>query len=74
VRSLHTQNLLNRRKLCLVLDLDHTLLNTTSLHRLSPEEMHLKTYSDSLEGMCQPMHHFIEVLLDTFPVSAVFIM
>lgn len=51
VRSLHTRNLLNRRKLCLVLDLDHTLLNTTSLHRLSPEEIHLKTYTDSLEDI-----------------------
>jgi len=50
VRSRDVQNLLNRRKLCLVLDLDHTLLNTTSLHRLSPEEMHLKTHTDSLEG------------------------
>ncbi|RHN74387.1 putative protein-serine/threonine phosphatase [Medicago truncatula] len=50
VRSRDVKNLLNRRKLCLVLDLDHTLLNTTSLHRLSPEEMHLKTHTDSLEG------------------------
>ncbi|RHN73901.1 putative protein-serine/threonine phosphatase [Medicago truncatula] len=53
VRSLHTRNLLNRRKLCLVLDLDHTLLNTTSLHRLSPEEMHLKTCTDSLEDIAR---------------------
>ncbi|KEH38221.1 hypothetical protein MTR_2g063930 [Medicago truncatula] len=49
VRSLHTRNLLNRRKLCLVLDLDHTQINTTSLHPLNPKEMQLKTYTDSLE-------------------------
>ncbi|KEH38217.1 carboxy-terminal domain phosphatase-like protein [Medicago truncatula] len=51
VRGIDVKNLLNRRKLCLVLDLDHTLLNTTSLHRLSPEEMHLKTHTDSLEDI-----------------------
>ena len=52
VRDIDVKNLLNRRKLCLVLDLDHTLLNTTSLYRLSSEEMHLKTHTDSLEGIC----------------------
>ncbi|XP_013464179.2 RNA polymerase II C-terminal domain phosphatase-like 4 [Medicago truncatula] len=51
VRDIDVKNLLNRRKLCLVLDLDHTLLNTTFLYRLSSEEMHLKTHTDSLEDI-----------------------
>ncbi|PNX93033.1 RNA polymerase II C-terminal domain phosphatase 4-like protein, partial [Trifolium pratense] len=44
------KSLLNHRKLCLVLDLDHTLLNTTSLFWLTSEEMALNTNAGSLQG------------------------
>ncbi|GAU37072.1 hypothetical protein TSUD_274330 [Trifolium subterraneum] len=44
------KSLLNQRKLCLVLDLDHTLLNTTSLIHLTSEEMPLTTNAGALQG------------------------
>lgn len=40
----------SQRKLCLVLDLDHTLLNSTVLRDLRPEEEYLKSLTHSLEG------------------------
>ncbi|XP_045802741.1 RNA polymerase II C-terminal domain phosphatase-like 4 [Trifolium pratense] len=45
------KSLLNHRKLCLVLDLDHTLLNTTSLFWLTSEEMALNTNAGSLQDV-----------------------
>nr|XP_017219941.1 PREDICTED: RNA polymerase II C-terminal domain phosphatase-like 4 [Daucus carota subsp. sativus] len=39
IRRINLQNLQNREKLCLVLDLDQTLLHTKPLHKLSPEEL-----------------------------------
>ncbi|XP_017250704.1 RNA polymerase II C-terminal domain phosphatase-like 4 [Daucus carota subsp. sativus] len=39
IRRINLQNLRNREKLCLVLDLDQTLLHTKPLHKLSPEEI-----------------------------------
>ncbi|CAN8301462.1 unnamed protein product [Cochlearia groenlandica] len=40
-----------QRKLCLVLDLDHTLLNTTVLKDLKPEEEYLKSHTHSLQDV-----------------------
>ncbi|CAH2069577.1 unnamed protein product [Thlaspi arvense] len=40
-----------QRKLCLVLDLDHTLLNSTVLKDLKPEEEYLKSYTNSLQDV-----------------------
>ncbi|XP_017250696.2 RNA polymerase II C-terminal domain phosphatase-like 4 [Daucus carota subsp. sativus] len=39
IQRINLQNLRNREKLCLVLDLDQTLLHTKPLHKLSPEEI-----------------------------------
>lgn len=39
-----------QRKLYLVLDLDHTLLNSTILRDLKPEEEYLKSHTHSLQG------------------------
>lgn len=44
------KNLLQHKKLILVLDLDHTLLNSTQLGHLTPEEEYLRSQTDSLEG------------------------
>ncbi|KAI9184718.1 hypothetical protein LWI28_000437 [Acer negundo] len=46
-----TENLLRHRKLILVLDLDHTLLNSTLLAHLTPEEEYLKSQTDSLQDV-----------------------
>ncbi|KAK7265100.1 hypothetical protein RJT34_32716 [Clitoria ternatea] len=51
LRSTDVKNLLCRKKLYLVLDLDHTLLNSTHLAHLSSEELHLLRQSDSLEDV-----------------------
>ncbi|OMO93357.1 hypothetical protein CCACVL1_06522 [Corchorus capsularis] len=47
LRSADMKNLLRNKKLCLVLDLDHTLLNSTELIDLTPEEEYLKAQSES---------------------------
>ncbi|CAI8587457.1 unnamed protein product [Vicia faba] len=49
--------LLCRQKLYLVLDLDHTLLNSTSLSRLSKEEMPIITQKSYLEGSLFKLEH-----------------
>lgn len=49
IRHIELQNLLGRKKLCLVLDLDNTLLHTTHIDTLSAEEEYLKQ-SDCLES------------------------
>ncbi|KAL4272804.1 hypothetical protein GQ457_13G028110 [Hibiscus cannabinus] len=51
LRSTDMKNLLRHKKLYLVLDLDHTLLNSTQLNRLTSEEEYLKAQSDSLQGL-----------------------
>ena len=51
LRNSDMKNLLRHKKLNLVLDLDHTLLNSTLLVDLSSEEVHLISQTDSLEGM-----------------------
>ena len=50
------KNLLRLKKLYLVLDLDHTLLNSTQLFDLHPDEVYLMGQTDSLEGkLCYTM-------------------
>lgn len=43
------KNLLPQKKLYLVLDLDHTLLNSTRLIDVTPDEEYLKSQTDSLQ-------------------------
>ncbi|KAJ4824426.1 hypothetical protein Tsubulata_032612 [Turnera subulata] len=43
-------NLLRHKKLYLVLDLDHTLLHSTQLIHMTPEEEYLRSQPDSLQG------------------------
>ncbi|XP_044464896.1 RNA polymerase II C-terminal domain phosphatase-like 4 isoform X3 [Mangifera indica] len=49
LRNTDMKNLLRHRKLYLVLDLDHTLLNSTLLAHLTPAEDYLKSQADSLQ-------------------------
>ncbi|XP_050366084.1 RNA polymerase II C-terminal domain phosphatase-like 4 [Argentina anserina] len=51
LRNKNTNRLLNRKKLHLVLDLDHTLLNTASFDDLSPDEEYLRTQTQSAHGL-----------------------
>ncbi|KAK8682508.1 hypothetical protein V6N13_054894 [Hibiscus sabdariffa] len=51
LRSTDMKNLLRHKKLYLVLDLDHTLLNSTQINHLTSEEEYLKAQSDSLQGV-----------------------
>jgi RNA polymerase II C-terminal domain phosphatase-like 3/4 len=50
LRDSDSRFLQRQRKLYLVLDLDHTLLNTTILRDLKPEEEYLKSHTHSLQG------------------------
>ncbi|KAG5376236.1 hypothetical protein IGI04_040832 [Brassica rapa subsp. trilocularis] len=50
LRDIDMKALQSQRKLCLVLDLDHTLLNSTVLRDLKPEEEYLKSHTHSLQG------------------------
>ncbi|XP_038710166.1 RNA polymerase II C-terminal domain phosphatase-like 4 isoform X2 [Tripterygium wilfordii] len=49
LRTTDMKNLLRHKKLYLVLDLDHTLLNSTLLLHLTAEEEYLKEQTDSLQ-------------------------
>lgn len=51
LREKDLKNLLRHRKLILVLDLDHTLLNSTRLADISAEESYLKDQREVLPGM-----------------------
>lgn len=46
------KDLLRHKKLLLILDLDHTLLNTTLLGDITPDEEYLKSQVGSLQGIC----------------------
>ncbi|KAI3995968.1 hypothetical protein MKX01_037465 [Papaver californicum] len=48
LRQKDLKSLFRKKKLCLVLDLDHTLLNPTKFQHISPEEEYLKTQIDSV--------------------------
>lgn len=50
LRDSDMKHLLRHKKLYLVLDLDHTLLNSTQLVDLNSEEVYLMTQADSLAG------------------------
>ena len=50
LRNADVKSLLRHKKLYLVLDLDHTLLNSTRLEDISSEEEYLKCQTDSLQG------------------------
>lgn len=51
LRSTDMKNLIRHKKLYLVLDLDHTLLNSTQLVHVTAAEEYLKTQAASLQGM-----------------------
>ena len=51
LRNTDMKNLLRHKKLYLVLDLDHTLLNSTELRDMTSEEEYLKSQTDSLQGI-----------------------
>ncbi|KAG5063875.1 hypothetical protein JHK85_005058 [Glycine max] len=51
LRNTDMKSLLCRKKLYLVLDLDHTLLNSTHLAHLTSEESHLLNQTDSLRDV-----------------------
>ncbi|CAJ2649570.1 unnamed protein product [Trifolium pratense] len=53
LRNTEMNTFLFSKKLFLVLDLDHTLLNTTILGQLSSEELHLLNETDSLEDVAK---------------------
>ncbi|KAJ0105647.1 hypothetical protein Patl1_17865 [Pistacia atlantica] len=48
-KELNSLNLFSQRKLQLVLDLDHTLLHSQRIHKLTHEEKYLKRRADFLE-------------------------
>lgn len=50
VRNADMKNKLSQKRLHLVLDLDHTLLNSTMLFHMTSEEDYLKSNADSLQG------------------------
>ena len=56
LRNTDMKNLLRHKKLYLVLDLDHTLLNSTQLIDLTSEEEYLKSQSDSLQGISDTIY------------------
>ncbi|KAL9229362.1 hypothetical protein vseg_004837 [Gypsophila vaccaria] len=49
LRDADIKILLHRKKLCLVLDLDHTLLNSTRIEDITSEEQYLHSNVDSLQ-------------------------
>ncbi|KAE8649005.1 RNA polymerase II C-terminal domain phosphatase-like 4 isoform X1 [Cucumis sativus] len=51
MRNKEMKELLQRKKLILVLDLDHTLLNSTELRYLTVEEEYLRSQTDSLDDV-----------------------
>ncbi|XP_059635564.1 RNA polymerase II C-terminal domain phosphatase-like 4 isoform X2 [Cornus florida] len=50
LRNRDLKNLLRHKKLYLVLDLDHTLLNSTRLVDVTPDEEYLNSQMDALQG------------------------
>ncbi|KAJ0048828.1 hypothetical protein Pint_15275 [Pistacia integerrima] len=50
-KELNSKNLFSQRKLQLVLDLDHTLLHSKDIHKLTRAEEYLKRRADSSENM-----------------------
>ncbi|KAF6171291.1 hypothetical protein GIB67_036959 [Kingdonia uniflora] len=68
MRGADLKSLLKRKKLYLVLDLDHTLLNSVKFMNISPEEEYLKNHADSLQDiqkgslfMLESMHYMTKL-------------
>ncbi|KAI3893907.1 hypothetical protein MKX03_024005 [Papaver bracteatum] len=51
LRNKDLKSLFCKKKLYLVLDLDHTLLNSTHFQHISPDEEYLKSQTDSLQDL-----------------------
>lgn len=51
LRDRDMKNLLRHKKLYLVLDLDHTLLNSTRFSDITQEEGYLLNQNDPMQGM-----------------------
>ncbi|PKI74357.1 hypothetical protein CRG98_005237 [Punica granatum] len=51
LRNADTKNLLSRKRLYLILDLDHTLLNSTLRFHMNLEEEYLKSRANSLQDI-----------------------
>ncbi|CBI21670.3 unnamed protein product, partial [Vitis vinifera] len=74
LRDTDLKNLLRHKKLYLVLDLDHTLLNSTRLLDITPEELYLKNQTDPLQGMiCLPVYVIMAHRITNFPISIVYV-
>lgn len=54
LRGADHKKLLREKKLVLILDLDHTLLNSTRLADISSEEEYLLRQVDSMKGTMHP--------------------
>lgn len=54
IRNADMKNKLSQKRLHLILDLDHTLLNSTMLFHMNSEEDYLKSKADSLQGSFSP--------------------
>ncbi|XP_065877752.1 RNA polymerase II C-terminal domain phosphatase-like 4 [Euphorbia lathyris] len=76
LRDTDMKNLLRQRKLILVLDLDHTLLNSTQLMHLTSEEEYLKSQIDSLQDISNGslfMLHFMHMMTKLRPFVRTFL-
>ncbi|WCJ29131.1 RNA polymerase II C-terminal domain phosphatase-like 4 [Euphorbia peplus] len=76
LRDTDMKNLLRQRKLVLVLDLDHTLLNSTQLNDLSAEEEYLKNQVDSLQDISNGslfMLHYMRMMTKLRPFVRTFL-
>ncbi|PPS00507.1 hypothetical protein GOBAR_AA20153 [Gossypium barbadense] len=62
LRGTDMKNLLRHKKLYLVLDLDHTLLNSTQINHLTAEEEYLKSQSDSLQDVSKGSLFMLEFM------------
>ncbi|KAI3990669.1 hypothetical protein MKX01_022969 [Papaver californicum] len=51
LRDKDLKSLFRKKKLYLVLELDHTLLNSTNFQHISPDEEYLKSQTDSLQDL-----------------------
>ncbi|XP_048318986.2 RNA polymerase II C-terminal domain phosphatase-like 4 [Ziziphus jujuba] len=62
LRGKDMKNLLRHKKLHLVLDLDHTLLNSTLLVHLTSDEEYLKSQTDSLQDISNGSLFMLEAM------------
>ncbi|XP_060970711.1 RNA polymerase II C-terminal domain phosphatase-like 4 isoform X1 [Cannabis sativa] len=62
LRSTDMKNLIRHKKLCLVLDLDHTLLNSTQLVHMTSEEEYLRTQAATLHDVSDGSIFMLETM------------